>query len=159
VALAAYLSIIDEHGQPVRGDVQIAGRLGTIEVISHRNSVFIDTDPDTHVFRSRRYHSPFIILTELGSHTPYFFDAVKNGRCWQQATIDTYHMDKLGNEYLSYQVKLEQVRVGNTSTAVMDVKDKLTRGMPEMNYAYLVYEKITRLWLNGNIESIDDVKH
>ncbi len=158
MAIANYMTVTDDKGQQIKGDVEISGREGLIEVLERSNKVSIPVDPQTKENRGVRSHDTYKLTKVLDRSTPEFFNALANPKVWQSVQVDTYRVDKNGQEQLAYTDKLENVRVISAESVVSHVKDPNTKALPEVDKVELSYEKITRTWNNGNIQSVDDWK-
>src|SRR5437870_353422 len=107
MAIANYMTVTDDKGQQIKGDVEVSGREGTIEVIQRSNKVSIPVDPDTIENRGIRTHGTYNVTKVLDRSTPEFFNALANPKVWQSVLVDTYRVDKNGQEQLVYSDKLE----------------------------------------------------
>lgn len=158
MAIESYLVVTDEKGQQIKGDVKIADYKDNIGVIARSNKVEIPVDDRTKENRGVRIHGTYNLTTILGSHAPYFFDALKSPRKWQSIEIKTVRVNDDGHEEVPYTEKLSNVRVQSAEIIQKDVTDEKSKHIPELLTVKVAYEKIERTWKDGNITSVDDWK-
>ncbi|WFZ26856.1 type VI secretion system tube protein Hcp [Citrobacter portucalensis] len=83
--------------------------------------------------------------------SPYLYQGVSSGRIFKQAVLKFYHINHNGLEEEYFRVTMDNVRVKEIEPFMFDVKNPTYEKRNHIEAFYLAYEKITWLYLDGNI--------
>jgi type VI secretion system secreted protein Hcp len=155
MAIPAYMWLVDEQGNEIHGSVNVAGREGAIEVLQFGHSIYIPTDTDTGELTGTRKHGGVSIVKAFDAASPYLFKACCKGQKLKQAALTWYKIDDSGQEVPYYQHVLEGVKVNSYSPEMANVKQPELEKFPHMETVVLRYEKITHIFMDGNISHSD----
>ncbi|MEJ2042647.1 MAG: Hcp family type VI secretion system effector [Reinekea sp.] len=155
MAIPAYLWLLDEQGTEISGSVNVAGREGSIEILEFDHNIYIPTDNDSGELTGTRKHGAVRIVKAFDSASPYLFKACCNGQKLSSAKIVWYKIDETGQEVPYYEHILEGVKINSYSPQMANVKDPSLERIPHVENVALRYEKITHIFLDGNISASD----
>jgi type VI secretion system secreted protein Hcp len=151
MAIPVYLWLRDDTGSQVKGSVDMKGREGSIEIIELMHTVDIPTDDHTGKVISKRIHGDYFLIKELDSSSPYLYRSVSSGRKFKEAVLTFYRINYNGQEEEYFRVTMENVRVNEIESFIMNIKKPRYEKHNHMEAFYLTYEKITWHYLDGNI--------
>ena len=155
MASPAYMWIIDEQGQEVKGNCTIKGREGSIEVLAFEHDIYIPTDPDTGTLTATRKHDAIQVTKAFGPESPELYKACCDGKTLQKIIIKWYQVDANGKEQEYFTHTLDNVKVVEVSPVLHHVKDKENERHTHEELVAFRYEKITWLHHDGNIQAFD----
>lgn len=155
MAIPGYMWITDDQGNEVKGNSQVQGREGSMEVSSFWHEVRIPTDRDTGALTSTRKHEPFIIKKEFDSATPILNKACSAGKTLQQVKLSWYRINQQGQEEEYFRHTLTNAKVVSVKPMVDDIKDVSKENRAHFEQIAFRYEQIQWEYLDGNIATSD----
>ena len=155
MASPAYMWIIDEQGQEVKGTCKIKGREGSIELFAFEHNVYIPTDNDTGALTATRKHDAVVINKAFGPESPVLYKACCDGNTLKQVVIKWYQVDDNGKEQEYFTHTLDNVKVVEVSPQLHHVKDKENDSRVHEEFVAMRYEKIEWKYHDGNIQAQD----
>lgn len=155
MAIPGYMWITDDEGNEVKGNAQVEGREGSIEVSSLWHEVRIPTDRDTGALTSTRKHEPFTIKKEFDSATPVLNKACSSGQTLQQVKVSWYRINQQGQEEEYFRHTLTNAKVVSVKPVVEDIKDSSKENQSHFENVAFRYERIHWNYLDGNIATSD----
>lgn len=158
MAIPVYLWLEDESGLPVKGSVDIHGREGTIEVTELMHSVEQPTDPLTGKSTAKRIYSSYAFMKDLDASSSFLYRYLSTGRQLKKAVFVFYRINHNGQEEEYFRTTLENVRVTEIESMMMDARNAGWEKHTHMEYVDLAYEKITWHYIDGNIIHSDSRK-
>lgn len=157
-----YMTIVNDQGTTLEGEVAIKDREGTIEVLAEKHAVWLPIDSDTGTINGTRKHDPIILTKSIDSITPYLYEACTLGKTLQSITIDYYSVDKStgvgsmsGMDQKYFTKELSNVKIARIEIDTENVKEKGREHFPHIENIYLSYEEITWTYLDGNVKHKD----
>lgn len=135
----------------IPGDVDVAGREGTIEVGDIDWRVFLPTDRDDGTLTGTRKHSGLTFVKNPDRSSPILFGKVCTGETVSKATFTFFEITDQGEERASFKLILEGVKVAAFTS--------YNPGVPTASHAESVtlrYSKITMVYLDGNLQHSDE---
>ena len=155
MAIPVYLWLTDDVGNQGKGSVDVHGREGSIEIVELMHNVELPTDPLTGQITAKRKHGDYFLLKEVDCSSPYLYQGVSSGQIFKQAVLKFYHINHNGLEEEYFRVTMDNVRVNEIEPFMFDVKNPAYEKRNHIEAFYLAYEKITWLYLDGNITHSD----
>lgn len=155
MASPAYMTVYDENGLALHGNVKILDRQNTVEVLAFDHEVYIPTDQDTGSLTSTRKHDPFIITKSFGPLSPDLYKACCDGKTLQRITLDWYKVDNNGKERKYFSHRLDNVKVVSVRPVMRHIKDRKNDHHVHEEQVALRYERITWLYHDGNKQADD----
>jgi len=156
MANPVYLWLYNESGEQIDGAVRVAGREGSIELMSLDHCVATPTDDNTGALTATRIHSAYEFVKEVDPSSTYLYKAVTSGETLQKAVFYFYRINSSGKETLYYKTTLEDVKVVKVAAKVHDIKDPAKQKHTHLEHVELRYKKITWLYLDGTLEHSDE---
>lgn len=155
MGIPVYMFLYDDGGNIIKGGVDIRGREYSVEVLGLHHSVHIPTDNHNGKFTGTCQHLPFLIEKEIDSSSPYLYKALSTGQTLTRVELKYYRINDAGQEVVYFTILLENVRVVNLMPVMFDIKDPAKERFNHMEIAEFRYEKITRKYVDGNIQYAD----
>ncbi len=156
MASPAYMTVYDENGQRLKGNVTISGRKNTVEVLAFKHQIYIPADHDTGSLTSVRKHDPFVVTKAFGPLSPDFYKACCDGRTLKKIIVDWYQVDDDGKEKKYFSHTLDRVKVVALKPMMQHIKDRKNDHRVHEELVEFRYEKITWLYHQGNKQADDD---
>lgn len=151
MAIPAYLWLKDDGGADIKGDVDVTGREGSIEILGLVHNLRLPTDARTGLITGTRIHAPLTFEKEIDSSSTYLYKAVATGQTLKSAEIKWYKINHAGQEAEYYNFFLEGVKVVSISPIMHNIKDPTKENYNHCECVELHYEKITWKNCDGNI--------
>jgi len=151
MAIPVYLWLYDDAGNPVKGSVDINGREGSIEIVELMHSVDLPIDDQTGRITAKHVHGDYALIKESDSSSPYLYQGVTTGKRYKKAEIKFYRINNNGQEVEYFRTTLENVRINEMESFMLDVKNPAFDRHNHLEALYLSYEKITWHYIDGNI--------
>jgi len=151
MAIPLHLWLTDGDGTPVQGSSQVAGREGSIEVLSFLHSIHQPADQNTGRLTGRRSHQPIVIEKELDKSSPVLYLAVARGLTLKAAEFKWYRTNEAGREEEYFNTSLLNVKIVSVSPRVPNIKDVQSQHLNHFETVELIYEEIRWAWLDGNL--------
>lgn len=155
MAIPAYLWLYDQSGALINGGSLVIGREGAIEVQSFTHGLSVPFDGNTGRLTSTRVHQSMGIVKEFDKSTPYIYRGVATSEKLQKAIIKWYRINDSGMEEEFLHIVMESVRLLNINPHMHNFKDPSGHASAPTESIGLGYEKITWLYLDGNISFTD----
>lgn len=153
-ALNAYMTVDSATQGTIEGDVTLAGREGTIEVISFGYNVISPRDAASGLPTGRRQHRPIRILKNIDKSSPLLFSTLVNNDVLNNVTIRFYRPSRTGQEEQFYTVSLTNASIAGIMPIHSSATDSASTPMREM--ISLTFQTITVTYENGGISAEDD---
>ncbi|MCL1123467.1 type VI secretion system tube protein TssD [Shewanella surugensis] len=150
MALTSYCAIGDIKG----GCTQAGDKLDKVLVYSYEHNLEIPSDANTGAAIGSKKHKPYKIVKAVDKATSDVFTLWKSGK---QVTVthDLYRINASGVEEKYFTTTLENAIVvgikNHTPDTFADTSDKF-QDMEEVTFTY---SKITKLYIEGNLEAQD----
>ncbi|MDU6409626.1 MAG: Hcp family type VI secretion system effector [Yersiniaceae bacterium] len=151
MAIPAYLWLKDDGGADIKGDVDVTGREGSIEVTGFSHNLSIATDDSTGKITGTRRHGAMGIEKEFDSSSPYLYKAVATGQKLKSAEVKWYKINDAGREQEYFNIFMEGVIIVSISPSMHSCKDPALIHENHKEAIELRYEKITWKYCDGNI--------
>ena len=155
MGIPVYMFLYDDSGNIIKGGIDIQGREYSVEVLGLHHSVHIPTDNHNGKFTGTRRHLPFLIEKEIDSSSPYLYKALSMGQALKRVELKYYRINDAGQEAEYFTILLENVKVVNLMPVMFDIKDPAKEKFNHMEIVEFRYQKITWLYLDGNIQHTD----
>lgn len=155
MAIEAYAEITDSGGNQIKGDVEVEGRVDMVEVIKFDHNVRIPTDKRTGELTGVRQHRPAKLVKNYDSSSPLLFDALCNGETLQEVILHWYKIDPTGKEVEYFTHTFKGAKISAINSFMYNTKDPSKEQFTHMEEVSLLYEEVTWLYKDGNIEYND----
>lgn len=155
MAVPAHLWLYDASGALICGGSEVMGREGSIEVQSFGHGLSVPYDGNTGKLTATRVHNLMNIEKEFDKSSPYLYRAVATSEKLQRAIIRWYRINHAGMEEEFFQMILEDVRITGIHPNMQNFKHPEGLLSTPVESVGLIYNKITRKYLNGNIQYTD----
>lgn len=139
-----YAEIKDSEGNQIDGGVAFDGRQGLVKVLRFNHDVRIPTDEEKGEIIGVRQHRPFTFVKPYDKSTPLLAEAIANGITLQEVIFHWYKRDS-GNTVEFFTHTLEEAKISDIDAF----------GSIPQETVSLLYNKITWLFLGGNIQYTD----
>lgn len=158
MAIPVYLLLFDNEGKQLKGDSDVRGREGSIEVVGMQHDLFIPADRMSGALTGTRQHEAFTFEKEIAPSTPLLYRALTTGWTLAKAEFKYYRINNNGMEEEYFNVVLENVKVCHVVPIMFDTKDPDFEKHGHIEHVGLRYEKITWNYVDGNIQHTDSWK-
>lgn len=153
-ALPAYMELKGETQGDIHGDVTIAGREGTIQVIGFSHEVVSPRDAASGLPTGKRQHKPLTIVKRIDKSTPLLMKALVDNENLDELILRFWRPSKTGMEDQYYTIKL-------TNANIAGVKQYMELGATGLTGEHLeevsfTYQKIEWTIEDGGITADDD---
>jgi type VI secretion system secreted protein Hcp len=155
MSVPAHLWLYNQSGSLIPGDSLVTGREGSIEMQSFNHGVHIPYDHSFGRLTGTRVHDQLSITKEFDKATPYLYRAVSNGEPLQKAIIKWYRINAAGIEEEFMHFIMENIKVVGITPVMHNFKSSSGLSCNPTESISLAYEKITWLYLDGNIQFTD----
>ncbi|SEJ41228.1 type VI secretion system tube protein TssD [Paraburkholderia diazotrophica] len=150
-----HLWLKDERGAAIRGSSTVAGREGSIEVLSLTHSVHAPTDNVTGKLIGGRSHRPITIEKEVDRSSVLLNQAVVRGQTLASAELKWYRTNDAGKEEEYYNITMRNVKVVSVSPKVPNIKEDATAHRNHFEIVEFRCEEIAWSYLDGNLKFTD----
>jgi type VI secretion system secreted protein Hcp len=151
MAIPADLWIYNQSGDLIHGGSKMLTREGAIEMQNFNHGIHIPYDHNFGRLTGTRVHDQLSITKEFDKATPYLYRAVSSGEPLQKAIIRWYRISDAGTEEEFMHFILENVKVVAVTPVMHNFKSASGLNNNPTESISLAYEKITWLYLDGNI--------
>lgn len=151
MAIPVYLWLEDDGGAIIKGDVDVGGREGSIEVSEFMHSVELPIDSLTGKTTAKRLHSAYSFMKNVDNCSSFLYKALATGQRLNAAIFRFYRINCNGQEEEYFRTTLKNVRVTEIESFMLDAKNPQWERHDHLEYIDLAYEKITWHYLDGNI--------
>lgn len=151
MAIPVYLWLEDDGGSCIKGNVDLTGREGSIEVSELMHSVEQVTDPLTGKNTAKSLHSSYSFMKEIDNSSSYLYKALSTGQTFKSAVFRFYKINCNGQEEEYFRTTLEEVKVIEIEPLMMDVKNHHWEKHNHTEYIDFSYKKIKWHYLDGNV--------
>lgn len=158
MAIPVYLWLYSEEGKQLKGSVDVHRREGSIEITGLSHGVEIPTDDYSGKITATRQHSPFVFTKAQDVSSPYLYQIVSTGSVLKSAELKFYRINHAGQEEEYFNIFMENARITCIVPYMEDVKDPDFTHYDHMEAIEMTYEKITWIYLDGNIVHSDSWK-
>ena len=163
MALNAYLRMEGGAQGDVEGSVTQVGRENSIMVLAFSHEIDSPRDAASGLPMGRRQHGPIVICKEVDKASPVLFRMLANNEVITEWRLDFYRpsrsrTSRSRSAVQFYTIQLENARIGNIRTEMLNNSLPENRRQPEREYIQFYYHTITWTWQDGGIEA-EDVWH
>lgn len=151
MAIPVYLWLEDDGGIRIKGNVDLNGREGSIEVSELMHSIEQVTDPLNGKITAKSLHSSYSFMKEIDNSSPFLYKALSTGQTLKSAVFRFYRINYNGQEQEYFRTTLEEVKVIEIEPLMMDVKNHHWEKHNHTEYIDFSYKKITWHYLDGNV--------
>jgi len=151
MAIPLHLWLKDDGGADILGSSTVAGREGSIEVLSFTHGLHSPTASNTGKLSGGRIHRPLTIEKEIDRSSPYLYRAVATGMTLQQAVIRWYRINEAGREVEYFTTTMKNVKVAAVSPVVPNIKNRDKQTINHNETVDFRYEEIAWSYVDGNI--------
>lgn len=151
MAIPVYLWLEDDGGIRIKGNVDLHGREGSIEVSELMHSIEQVTDPLTGKITAKSLHSSYSFMKEIDNSSSFLYKALSTGQTLKSAVFRFYRINYNGQEQEYFRTTLEEVKVIEIEPLMMDVKNHHWEKHNHTEYIDFSYKKITWHYLDGNV--------
>jgi len=155
MAIPAYLWLKDDGGADIRGSVDVRQREGSIEILGFGHGLHLPTDSNTGKITGTRVHSALVFEKEFDASSPYLYKAVAHGQTLKSAEFKWYRINDAGVEEEFMHFILENVKIVAVTPVMHNFKSSSGLSNNPTESISLAYERITWLYLDGNIKFTD----
>lgn len=141
MALPGYMQITAENQGAIEGDVDLAGREGSIEILNFQHTVKIPSD-SFGIPTGRRVHLPMTLGKVVDRSSPMLFQALCDSELLTEVLIDWYRTDGSGMEELYYRLRLKNAQITNIEFYVSDTETAEHQVAGHREKISLVYDHI-----------------
>lgn len=153
MAQPAYLEIPE-----IPGSAKVASQKDMIEVLAFDYTVAIPTDPKDGTPSGTRRHGAMEVTKNFDKASPKLADFLVNGTTIPEATLHWYRTNDAGQWEEYFWHKIENARVTEMKTFMMDVDDPEKASYKHMEQVAFRFDKITWHCEEGQIEATDSWK-
>jgi len=158
MALPIYLWFENDGKNQIKGSVDVSGREGSIEINELMHSVEQPIDPLTGKTTAKRLHSSYAFMKNIDNSSSDLYKALSTGQTFKKAVFSFYRINYAGQEEEYFRTTLENVKITEIESFMMDTKKTRWEKHEHLEYVDLAYEKITWHHLDGNIIHSDSWK-
>jgi type VI secretion system secreted protein Hcp len=151
MAIPLHLWLKDSNGADIVGSSQVAGRDGSIEVLSVAHGLNTPVDAHTGRLMGTRAHRPLCIEKEIDRASPILYRAIARSELLGEAILRWYRVDESGSEVEYFRMTMEGVRVTSISPRMPNFKDESRQSQNHTEFVELRYSAITWAYLDGNL--------
>ncbi|CAN0622078.1 type VI secretion system secreted protein Hcp [Burkholderia multivorans] len=151
MAIPLHLWLKDDGGADIRGSCEVAGREGSIEVLSLSHGIHTQADGNTGKLMCGRSHRPLTIEKEIDRSSPLLYMAVARGMTLKSAEVKWYRIVEAGKEEEYFNMLMNNVKVISVSPRVPNIKEQANQHRTHFEVVELMYEQIQWSYLDGNM--------
>lgn len=155
MASPAYVWIVDDQGNEVKGECNVMGREGSIEAFAFSYGVEMPVDKFNGTTNGTRQHDTATLVKSFDTTSPVLFQAACNGTTLKSITIKWYRINPHGSEEEYFTHTLEDVKVVSYQQELSHTKDEANNNRYHEDKIKFRFGKITMKHHNGNIEASD----
>lgn len=155
MSIPLHLWLKHSTGSDIRGSSKVAGREGSIEVLSFSHGMSVPADATTGKLLGGRMHRPILIEKEIDRSTPELYMAAARGLTLLSAEIRWYRINDAGHEEEYFNLFMTNVKVVSISPRVPNIKDGATKHRNHFEHVEFRYEEIAWSYLDGNLRYKD----
>lgn len=154
MAIPVYLWLYNHSGALIKGDVDIEGREGSIEVLELMHTVEQTIDNANGKITAKRQHSGYAFEKEIDTTSPYLYRALTSGESFSKAVFKFYQINHAGEEQEYFRTTLDQVKVSDIES-FFAIQEDNNISHNHHGYIDLAFGSITWNYLDGNITHTD----
>ncbi|CAG4893372.1 MULTISPECIES: type VI secretion system tube protein TssD [Paraburkholderia] len=151
MAVPLHLWLKDEGGADIRGSSSVAGREGSIEVLSLTHGIHTPTDGNTGKLMGTRSHRPITIEKEIDRSSALLYRAVVCGLTLQAGELKFYRTNEAGREEAYFTMSMKNIKVVGMSPRVPNIKETASAHRNHFEIVELMYEEVTWTYADGNM--------
>lgn len=155
MASPAYVWIVDDQGNEVKGDCKVQGREGSIEIFQFSYGVSMPVDKFNGSTNGTRQHDTVNMTKPYDPTSPILFKAACDGKTLKQVIVKWYRINENGKEEEYFTHSLEDVKVVSYQQQLLHTKDEMNNDHVHEDVIQLRFAKITIKHHDGNIEHSD----
>ena len=155
MASPAYVWIVDDQANEIKGDCLVTGREGSIEIFQFDYGVSMPVDRFNGSTNGTRQHDTVVITKPFDQVSPVLFKAACDGKTLKEITVKWYRINENGREEEYFSHHLEDVKVVSFEQRLLHTKDEETANHVHEDVIKLRFAKITLKHHDGNIEHSD----
>lgn len=151
MAIPVYLWLKDDGGNIVKGDVDVRGREGSIEINEIMHTVELPIDDLTGKITGTCGHGEMCFRKDIDNSSPYLSKGVSRGSKFSEAVFKYYRINYSGQEEEYFRVTLTDCRMTDIDSFMLDIKSPRFETYSHQEYVSISYKKIEWHYLDGNI--------
>lgn len=155
MASPAYVWIVDDQGNEVKGECQVKGREGSVEIFEFHYGVSMPVDKFNGSTNGTRQHDTVTITKPYDPTSPVLFKAACDGKTLKQVAVKWYRINENGREEEYFTHELDDVKVVSYRQQLRHTKDANYDNHVHEDVVKLRFGKITIKHHDGNIEHSD----
>jgi type VI secretion system secreted protein Hcp len=146
-----HLWLTDEKDTPVRGDSNVFGREGSIEILSLTHGLDAPVDHHTGKLMGRHSHRPLTVEKEIDRSTPLLYQAIVRGQTFNSAVLRWYRTSDAGIEENYFTMSMKNVKVASISPKLLNIKEQQYQHRTHFEFVELRYAEIAWNYHEGNL--------
>jgi type VI secretion system secreted protein Hcp len=155
MASPAYVWIVDDQGNEIKGDCNVENREGSIEAFEFEYGVEMPVDKFNGSTNGTRQHDTAMLTKGFDPTSPVLFQAACDGRTLKQVTIKWFRINESGKEEEYFTHLLDDVKVVSYRQRLAHTKDTENNNRVHEDITQFRFGKITIKHHDGNIEGTD----
>lgn len=156
MALAAYLTVVAERQNLIRGSVLQKGREGKILVISVSHEIVAPRNPQSGLPTGKRMHKPFVVTKELDRASPLLYQVICTNENLTDVRIEFWTSTPTGQEKQHYTVRLTNANLSAVNFKMANIRNPKLQRLTEYEELSFTYQKIEWTWTEGGLTASDD---
>lgn len=155
MASPAYVWIVDDENNEVKGDCNVEGREGSVEVFQFQYGVSMPVDKFNGSTNGTRQHDTVEMTKPFDPTSPVLFKAACDGKTLKSITVKWYRINENGNEEEYFTHTLKNVKVVSYQQQLKHTKDQKNNDHVHEDVVKFRFEELTMKHHDGNIEHSD----
>jgi type VI secretion system secreted protein Hcp len=155
MASPAYVWIVDDQGNEVKGECSVEGREGSIEIFQFEYGVSMPVDKFNGTTNGTRQHDTVSITKPYDPTSPVLFKAACDGKTLKSIKLVWYKINENGKEEEYFTHTLDEVKVVSYKQKLRHTKDEINNNHVHEDVIEMRFSKITMKHHNGNIQHSD----
>ena len=156
MALNAYMKVTGETQGEIQGETTQKGRENLIMLDEVRHEIVSPRDAASGLPTGKRQHKPFVVVGEMGKHSPLLLLALTNNEVLTNVKVDFWRPHSSGKEVMYYTVELTNASVAWIRNYMQNVRDPRYRQFLHYEEIGFAYQKIVWNSLTGGTTAEDD---
>lgn len=150
--------LTDESGNTIDMEEAVKGRQA--EVYQFKFGVGVSVDKATSKITGHREYKPLTIVKPICKASPIIFQKLCEGKKLKTAKVTLYRHDPVaGDEKEFYRYILEDVSIVSHAPLVADTTNDSTKYLPPLEEIQIIAERVTQIFVDGNIEYTDEYRN
>lgn len=155
MASPAYVWIVDDQGNEVKGDCLVEGREGSVEIFQFDYGVYMPVDKFNGSNNGTRQHGSVKMTKPYDPTSPVLFKAACDGKTLKKVTVKWFRINENGREEEYFTHTLDDVKVVAYSQQLHHTKKEQNNNHLHEDVVEFRFAKINIKHHDGNIEHTD----